>query len=234
LDNLANQRKLNEDLAAELDKLNSGEKIDAKTAKAIDAIDFDAIDPELYEEEFGEEIGALARLVKQLGVQNSGLVDELNNVKSTSNSLVNRHVGNIQTQVQDIIDSIPELSEWQVKDPDKFTKAQEFDNILEADSKFASMPLEERFKKAVSMVNSLYGLESRSKTSKKDVDKAVEDAKANASQKNITSLSHIDATVEDKQGIEKVEDMSSDQLDRMFNRMTPQEMDRWTRDNLGG
>lgn len=54
--------------------------------------------------------------------------------------------------VQSAIDEVPSLLEWQLEDPEKFSRAQEFDALLIKSPKWAGKPLADRFREAARLV----------------------------------------------------------------------------------
>lgn len=60
--------------------------------------------------------------------------------------------------LQEAIDQVPMLLEWQVTDPEKFGRAQEIDEVLKKSPKWKGKPLEERFAHVTRMVAEEYDI----------------------------------------------------------------------------
>jgi hypothetical protein len=61
--------------------------------------------------------------------------------------------------VQEAVDQVPLLVEWQLGDAEKFARAQQIDAVLQGSPKWANKPLHERFAKAASMVAEEYDID---------------------------------------------------------------------------
>lgn len=64
--------------------------------------------------------------------------------------------------VQEAIDAVPLLSEWQATDAEKFGRAQEIDRALQNSPKWRGKPLEARFDEVARMVADEYGVQTDS------------------------------------------------------------------------
>ena len=60
--------------------------------------------------------------------------------------------------IQDAIDQIPMLLDWQVTDPEKFGRAQELDDVLKKSPKWKDKPLSDRFAHVARMVAEEYDI----------------------------------------------------------------------------
>lgn len=60
--------------------------------------------------------------------------------------------------IQDAIDQIPMLLDWQVTDPEKFGRAQELDDVLKKSPKWKDKPLSDRFVHVARMVAEEYDI----------------------------------------------------------------------------
>jgi len=189
------------------------------------------IDPRVYREEFGDEIGDLADAFKQQMEINANMLAKIQELKEVNEFIVRDKESETVEMVQSLIDKNEKLADWQVNDPKKFDMARQFDNNLIEDPSFKGMPLSKRFEKVVGLVEALYGVETKPNT---DMDATVKDAVSKVKPASITSLSQIDATIQDLHGTEKVESMSINDIHASFEKMNEAQREKWIRDNLGG
>lgn len=64
-----------------------------------------------------------------------------------------------QTTVQEAIDTVPLLAEWQHADREKFQRAVQFDKVLQSSPKWQGKPLEARFKEAARLTAQEFDLQ---------------------------------------------------------------------------
>jgi len=186
------------------------------------------IDPDEYEEEFGEEIGNLAKLTANLLKQNKFLASEVQEVKEYASHKAAQDNSASATQIKDAIDNNPKLTEWQETDRDRWDKAVEIDEFLTKDPDYAALSYSERFEKTVSMVESLMG-----KSDGGEILSKAEEAVASSKSKPVTSLSHVEGgTTGDKTGVAALTEMSVSDLDGMMSKMSPKQLETWLAENV--
>lgn len=191
------------------------------------------IDPDKYEETYGEDIGNLARSLKETALVNKSLIDEIKDIRESSDSLVNDKVDADESFVQSIVDENPILSKMQADDPERFEKAVELDTMLAEDSEFTSKSIPDRFKVVVKMLDARYG---KTKVPSEDnSDKALEDkiSKASESDSKITSLSQINSSSSEESSESEVENLTRDQLHNKLGKMTEDQRKEWLDKQLG-
>lgn len=69
-----------------------------------------------------------------------------------------QHQADTSNPIQDAIDQIPMLLDWQVTDPEKFGRAQEIDDVLKKSPKWKDKPLADRFAHVARMVAEEYDI----------------------------------------------------------------------------
>lgn len=130
--------------------------------------------------------------------------------------------------IQDAIDSIPHLAEWQAADPEKFQRAQAIDQALTGSPKWRDKSLAERFKHVAKQVADEFDIQiedtapqSETKTpSKADPREVVAGARRTAP----NTLSDFKGGATDTTG-GRIENLPSRQLRARIDTMTDEEMD---------
>lgn len=187
--------------------------------------DGQSIDPAYYEEEFGPEIGALAKMLNRQIEMNNQLVEELQGVKKfTQTELADRQkfvVDNIESE----IDNNPDLALWRETDPERWDMAVKIDETLRQSPAYVDVPLGERFKAVVSAVRSIKG-------DAPTVNDAVARAEKAASVgRGINTLSDVGSGTGIENTKERIDSMSVADLSAKFANMSEAEMEKWIRDN---
>lgn len=127
--------------------------------------------------------------------------------------------------VQEAIDQVPMLSEWQAVDPVKFARAVEIDSVMRNSPKWAGKPMEARFAHVVKQVADEYDIQIEEPTprSTSTTEKASA-AIANAKRASPNTLSDFKGG-QVEQTTERIENMSATKAFDRMSKMTDAEID---------
>lgn len=224
----------NELLAAKLDKLTSafqaGKNVNPdEVAKVQEQVNSAVeIDPDYYANEFGEEIGALARALQQQMERNNTLASELEGVKKFSSAVASERQNDIVSAVEEAISSVEDLVDWREKAPEAFDRAVAFDDMLKADPRYAGMPLNQRFAKAAQMTRAYYGQEE-AQVESEDETVARKMAEAKGRRPAVVSLSQLKGGDRGPvtTSVEDVAESSIGDIHRKFSEMSPAAIEKY-------
>ena len=100
---------------------------------------------------------AVGKMLKTLAAQVGKLNQELSTVRDSEGNRREREANTASTTVQEAIDNNPTLSYLQTQDPERFSRAVQFDNVIKADPRNRGLSLDERFAKVVQTMEAAYG-----------------------------------------------------------------------------
>ncbi len=202
--------------------------------------------PEISDEDMAvleEELPALAKILKtqQQTIEslNEQMTDKLKGVEEkaeaahkTQQEIEAERQQAVREQVQEAIDNNEALSRWSAEDPDRWQRAMAFDDTLRQDPMWSDKTFAERFEKVVELVNAVLP-EDRQEAPKPEEKPSPESLKAKAKEKlgeqpPPASLSDLPGGVPpESDDVSKLENMSPTQIEAMFDKMTPDQMESY-------
>lgn len=218
-------QKLQEQLAAlqagkPADQGKEGDKPDLPTDKT-GAIDFEALRKE-YPEEIVNALEASFTTIAALN-QKVGKLGEVIAERTSSEERT------VEQEIQDAIDGIPQLSEWQSSGSPMWDAAVAVDLKLRHDPKYANKSFHDRF---CDVVKTLTGKDPREEAkapeqpSKEELERRAAAALEKAGTRTPHSLSDIPGgTAPAQNEREAAESLTVTQLESKFEKMTPQQID---------
>lgn len=236
-------RKLNrelEELKAERQRIEEERKQQEKANTQDDpgqSSDKDTFDLEAYREEFGDEAAEAEkarreqlqemrdtqkRLEKELESNRTWREQQEAKAKETAQQEEDR----LQNEVNEAIDSIPELSKWMNDEDPMWDAAVALDNRLQKDPAFKDYTLKQRFE---TVVERLTGKQPAPKTKdlEKDVDEklAAEEAAARSAPNSLSDLPG--GMPADQAESDTLERMTPSQLEAKLAKMSQSEIDEY-------
>lgn len=205
-------------------------KDDQNAGQSADKDDFDL---EAYREEFGDEAAEAERKRRQkyadMEKRQAQLEKEIEDNRKWREQQEAKAKQTVESEINEAIDSIPELRDWRDKEDPMWDAAVALDNRLKNDPEFADLPYRDRFVKVVER------LTGRTLSDKKTDDKSAEAAldKTLAEQeksggKPPSSLSDIPGGhAADQSEQDTLERMTTSQLERKFESMTPEQQSEY-------
>ena len=197
-------------------------------------IDVDGLDPDLYEEEYGKEIGDIVRELQRSSkdqvVKDSVIMEKLEELSAFNEANINSTINETAEVSQGYVDDNPTLALWQEQNGKEWEMASKIDEMLSNDPDYDQVPIDMRFNAVVDMVNTSLGNDPiASSTSDPTAKGSPED------DSNLTSLSHMApsgkvATNE----VDRLENMPIGDLSRAMGKMSEDDRQRWFDKNLGG
>lgn len=221
-------QELNNRLAELEKKVQTGDTTQQTEARQTEEILADD-DLAAIEEDF-PQFGKLIKALKgQIGALETTVTD-LRSKDEQRELVVSKSKGD---EVQATIEANPTLLYWQNKDPEMFEVATKYDDMIRADVRNQSLTLEERFSKVVQAVEAVYGKTEVPEEYRKGIAEPVTDEVREAAKKVISAAgSFRPKTLSDMPGgtppaqteRERVENMSPEQLAKMMDKMSPEEL----------
>ncbi|MDF0750286.1 hypothetical protein NLU14_08590 [Marinobacter sp. 71-i] len=237
-------RKLNrelDELKAERERIEEERKQQEKANTQDDSgksADKDTFDLEAYREEFGDEAAEAEkarreqlhemretqkRLEKELTDNRTWREQQEAKAKETAQQEADR----LQNEVNEAIDSIPELSKWMNDEDPMWDAAVALDNRLQKDPAFKDYSLKDRFE---TVVQRLTGKQPAPKTTE-DLEKAADEklaAKEAATRTAPNSLSDLPGGMPaDQAESDTLERMTPSQLEAKLAKMSQSEIDEY-------
>lgn len=226
------EKAANELLTAKMNRLMAAGEHEIPFDPSAGAKD---IDPDYYSNEFGEEIGDLARSLKEQKEVSVRLTEELNAVRQLSSTMAEERRSEVVRMAEEAVTLVPDLVEWRQNKPDMFDKARDFDDMLKQDPRYSEVSLEDRFKKAVQMTKRYYGAVEAPQADDEEGLINAKMSEARNRRPGMVSLSQIKGGDREKT-ISDFEDMSQAsiaELHKKFSSMDPKSLDKYL-NSLGG
>lgn len=182
-----------------------------------------------------ETLDAIRQDFPELGRQFDYMMNEVSTLRHSLTQMVsqlqNERATTAEMTVQSEIDANPTLANWQATRPDLFDAAVAQDNLLRENPAFAHLPLAQRFQKAIEMVSVLYGaplVTTETPPETENLTEKAQEAVAKAKPSIPNSLSDVrGAIAPEKSEIQRVEDMSAEELGAHLMKMTPDQREKW-------
>lgn len=142
-----------EQLRREIDALSS--KLNGNPEKAEPEAEASTEADEI--ERLAEEFPEIGAVVKALAAKTKALETQLSQVAQVEQQRVDQEQRKAFNEVQEAIDSIPQLRYWQAENPQMWGEAARLDDVVKANPANQSLSLTERFEKVVNAMEALYG-----------------------------------------------------------------------------
>jgi hypothetical protein len=229
------------ELQDRLKALESGKPADATKSSDIDEINGQI-------DKLAEEAPEVAEMMRKIVSANQARVEELqaklDKVETTQAKSEEEIEADINREVGEAIDNNPALTYWRAEKPELFAEAVAFDDVLKHRPEWQGKPFAERFEKVVKLVAADHAGEDilpaepkqepkvdpvKPKADPAAVAKAAEAKLAKAEQApGVTTLSDLPAGAAIEQSEqEKLESMSSVELELKFRSMTPDQINAY-------
>lgn len=185
------------------------------------------------DDDFGDlsELASDFPVVEKLAEAVKSLREQVKTLKATPAQVEEEPSGN---PVQDAIDSVPTLLEWQMADREKFARAVEHDKVLQTSPKWKDKPLEERFAEAARRTAEEFDeVIEEPETPKPTVKKtSLDEAVKTAPRKPPNTLSDFKASAPSEK-TDDIRGLSPQKALNRFDRMTDAEIEAYLRKTGG-